>query len=149
MGQLKDHNDISSDQIGLDIIDLSLPMLKNLGKMASKHGPINPQFIVNGCIKARITGALDNGISDLSDESDLVGDKLPVHECSDPRDNSDSDENTYSNSEDGHLYLHDKLRVKEDAVTEHTEVILLSDRIVIACLSFYQSTFNAISMFLY
>ena len=98
--------------------------------MASKDGPIhrgNPQFITNGFTKAGISGALDNGISDLSGESDLDGDDLPVHECSDPRDNSDSDDNTYSDSDDGHLHLHDDPRVKEDPGTENIEVILLSD----------------------
>ena len=40
---------------------------------------------------------------------------------------SDSDDNTYSDSEDGRLHLHDNLRVKEDAATVDMEVILLSD----------------------
>ena len=65
--------------------------------MASKDGPIheeNPQFIISWFVKAGISGALDDGISDSSSKSDLNGDKLPTHECSDPRDNSDSDDNT-------------------------------------------------------
>ena len=48
-----------------------------------------------------------------------------MHECSDPGDNNDSDNNSYSDSEDGLLHLHNSPSVKEDAATVDMEVILL------------------------
>ena len=110
-------------------------MLKELGAkwlvMMAQYIEDNPQFIVNGLIKAGISGALDDGISDSSGESALDSDELP--ECSDVSNSSeasDSDDNTSCDSED-HL---DSLEVEENGnastpATEdmEVEVILLSD----------------------
>ena len=118
--QLEDH-DVPLDQIELDVIDLGLPVLKELGAkwlvMMAQYIEDNPQFIVNGFIKAGISGALDDGISDSSGESALDSDELP--ECSDVSNSSeasDSDNNTSCDSED-HL---GSLEVEENGKRIHT-----------------------------
>ena len=98
--------------------------------MASDDGPDNPQFIVNGFIKAGISGALDDGISDSSGESALDSDELP--ECSDISNSSeasDSDDNTSCDSDHlGSLEVEENGNASTPATEDmEVEVILLSD----------------------
>jgi len=70
--QLRAHRHASLNQIELDPIDLGLPALKELGarwlvKMV-EYIEDNPQFVVNGFVKAGISKALDNHSADLSSE---------------------------------------------------------------------------------
>jgi len=70
--QLKANNGVPLNQIELDSIDLGLPALKEFGaqwlvKMV-QYIEDNPQFVVNGFIKAGISRALDNGSADLNSE---------------------------------------------------------------------------------
>ena len=132
--QLEDH-DVPLDQIELDVIDLGLPVLKELGAkwlvMMAQYIEDNPQFIVNGFIKAGISGALDDGISDSSGESALDSDELP--ECNDVSNSSeasDSDDNTSCDSEDhlGSLEVEENGNASTPATEDmEVEVILLSD----------------------
>jgi len=126
--QLRAHRRVSLNQIELDPIDLGLPALKELGaqwlvKMV-QYIEDNPQFVMNGFIKAGISKALDNHSADLSSEgsstssdgSSTSSDETYSEESSDSEDfmgstsesSSESEERSeYSSSEDELIVLSD------------------------------------------
>ena len=66
--QFEDHNDVPLEDVTLDPVDLSLGNMKNIGAKwlveAVKYIADNPQFVVNGFIRAGICRALDGRSSD-------------------------------------------------------------------------------------
>lgn len=98
--QLEANGDVPLDQVELDPIDLSLPVLKELGARwmveMAKYIEDNPQFIVNGFIKAGISRTLDSDDSssepDEQDRSDHSSESDDSSEYSDPEDVSNMEE---------------------------------------------------------
>jgi len=130
--QLRAHRRVSLNQIELNPIDLGMPALKELGaqwlvKMA-QYIEDNPQFVVNGFVKAGISKALDNGTADISSE-DSSSDETYSEESSDSEESTtDSEDSMGSSSEDSQDLEHsDAGDSEERSGFETDEVIVLSD----------------------
>ena len=72
MEQIQDEDDV--DAVELNPVDLSLPMLKEVGTKwlveISEFISANPQLIVNGFLRAGIDTAIDGIFGDSADSSD-------------------------------------------------------------------------------
>ena len=91
--QFEDQSDVPLEDVTLDPVDLSLGNMKNIGAKwlveAVKYIASNPQFIVNGFVRAGICRALDGQSSD--DELDELLCELDSSEVSTTSDEYDDE----------------------------------------------------------